>query len=132
MNSAFTFKAKTETVISSDGDCSIVQNVTQSLPHHQIYDWVDINVSDCIQAGDILWRNPTTGNYELASATSETSQVVGVVEETAGCDAEKAKLVYQGRIDFPVNYQTRNGAIYYLADTQETNQIDRQLYETFS
>ena len=119
-NSAFSFKSQVNTVIEDNGTCNITQNITQSLPHWNIFDWVSVNPLLCIQPGDILWRNPSTGNFEPASAaTLAMSHAVGVVEEVGGCEVDTVKLVYQGRICFPDTYSTRNGGVYYLADTNE-------------
>lgn len=116
-NSAFTFKNQSQTIINDSGTVNITQNITQSQAAHQIFDWVEVN--GCIEPGDVLYRNPNTGEWNKALATTlKESEVVGVVETTNGCGIERdVKLVYQGRINFPVTYTVVDGGVYFL-DTE--------------
>ena len=70
-----------------------------------------------ITPGDIIYRT-FSGFWQTASAVSESEvEALAVVESVA---LGNAKIVYYGKIVFPLNYSVQQGVVYYVAEDMES------------
>jgi hypothetical protein len=96
-------------------------NVTNSLSvtngTNQLFDWVVIN-KPCVYSGEAYYRSGS-GDYELSStATDETAEVIGIVEQVTPCanSSSLAKIVYYGKLTFDSSSLVlQDGSPYFLA-----------------